>query len=254
VQRRLVLQSDMPAEVLNFRLTQRSKPVGTHVLRTELQGSTALLEGRLQLQGPLGRLSITQTSKTHSQRHFSLTFREEQQKRGANRNYEVQFDRRSGLMTAKATGGGTARLPYFRQYRDPLGMLLQLRALAGSGEEPEPIPMVGHDVAVLPLGDVELETALGMKAARVYRLHPGGSTVWIDSEAPHAILKMTQRIDGAPIEVTLTGIIREESSQPPRRRRVGAAPKGEAQQQGEGKQGEARSRSRSPRRRRRRRN
>ena len=185
----------MPVEVLSYELSQRGSPVGNHVLRTELRGSTLHMEARLQLSGALGRNTITQSSRTHALQHHSLSFREEQQKRGENRTYDVQFDRGSGLVKASRGGKDQAEMPLAKAYRDPLGMLHEIRQL-----DPDlpgmMIPMLGKDVQVTLVRSVSLETAVGPRPARIYRLFPGGSLLWVAEDAPHVILQMQQRIAG----------------------------------------------------------
>src|SRR5690554_4474559 len=109
----------MPVEVLSYELSQRGAPVGSHVLRTELRGSTVHMEGKLQLSGALGRNTIIQTSRSHARQHHSLVFREEQQKRGENRTFDLQFDRSSGLVKASRGGKDKAEEPLSKPYRDP---------------------------------------------------------------------------------------------------------------------------------------
>lgn len=200
----------MPAEVITYRLLQRNQPVGTHVLRSEQQGSISHLEGRLELTGSLGRVSITQTSRAHARRHFSMSFREEQQKRGENRNFDVQFDRGSGLVTARIGTRDAASVPYFMQYRDPLSLLQEVRQLP---EEVDTVtvPLLGHDVTVQLIGETALETVMGPRQARVYRLLPGGSLVWVDSARPNLILQMQQKLEGAPVDAILLSLEHEET-------------------------------------------
>lgn len=200
----------MAVEVLSYDISQRGSPVGSHTLRTELRGGTVHLEGRMQLSGALGRSTIMQTSRTHARMHHSLSFREEQQKRGDNRTYDVQFDRSSGLVRA-SRGGDKAEQPLSKPFRDPLGMLFEIRQL-----DPETshvtIPMLGKDVQVGLVGSVSLETAVGPREARVYRLFPGGSLLWVAEDEPRVILKMQQRTAGYPLDVVLTRISSEQGS------------------------------------------
>lgn len=201
----------MAVEVLNFELTQRGSVVGVHSLRTELRGGTVHMEGRLRLEGPLGRSTITQQSRSHVRQHHSLSFREEQQKRGDNRTFDLQFDRGSGLVRVNATGSSAAAQPLFRPYRDPLAMLQEIRQLPADSQHLV-IPMLGKDVQVSLVTTATLETAVGPRAARIYRLFPGGSLLWIAEDEPHLILKMQQRIQGSPVDVVLTGVASEAGS------------------------------------------
>ena len=240
----------MAVEVLNYDLTQRGTPVGSHVLKTELRGSTVHLEGRLQLSGALGRLSINQTSRSHVRHYNSLAFREEQQKRGDNRTFDVKFDRSTGLVQATRSGSNKAEQPLMKAYRDPLGMLFEIRQL--DAEAPHLIiPMLGKDVQVTFVQSTILETAVGPRPARIYRLFPGGSLLWIGEDDAHVILKMQQRINGAPVDVALTRVAQEPGTgrREPAVRQAGP---GEKDKGGQPAREGRRTRSRRGRRRRRR--
>ena len=200
----------MPVEVCSYRLTLRGAPVGTHVLRTERKGQTAHLEGRLMLQGSLGQLTTTQTSRFHQGRKLSLGFREDTERRGEKRRYDVVFDPGQGLVKASRGQGDEATMPYIRPYRDPLGLLYELRSLE-PGTEPVRFPMLGKDVTAIHLGTTELDTALGERTAHAYKLHPGPAYVYIDSEDPHTILQMSQRVDGQILDALLVKVAQEDA-------------------------------------------
>src|SRR5690625_7518988 len=119
----------MATEVLNFELTQRGSVVGSQQLRTELRGGTVHMEARLQLSGALGRSTIRQHSRSHVRQHHSLAFREEQQKRGDNRVYELQFDRSSGLVKVSASGPSAAEPPLLPLHRYPRPTPREIRPL-----------------------------------------------------------------------------------------------------------------------------
>lgn len=229
----------MPVEVCSYRLTLRGKPAGTHVLKTEGRGRHTQLEGRAQFQGPLGLATVQQRSRCHAQRHFSLRFREETQERNEQRVFDVTFDNQQGLVTATKGAKDVARMPYLRPYRDPLSILHELRSL---GEvESAHVPMLGKDVTVQFVGEHDLETALGKKRARVYLLHPGQSVVYVDVDAPHTILKLTQRLPDGHLDALLVKVGSEPSLEP-----FDESGGGEKS----GKSGKRRSRRRRPRRRR----
>ena len=200
----------MSVEVCSYRLTLRGAPVGTHVLRTEEKGQTAILEGRMMLQGSMGQLTTTQTSRFHRGRKLSLGFREEFERRGEKRSYNVVFDVAQGLVKASRGQGDEASMPYIRPYRDPLGLLFELRNLEPGGD-PVRFPLLGKDVTVLHLGTTEIETAIGRRVTYAYKLHPGPAYVYIDSAEPHAILQMTQRVDGQLLEALLVKVAQEDS-------------------------------------------
>lgn len=235
----------MAVEVLSYDLSQRGVPVGSHVLRTELRGSTVHLEGKLQLSGALGRVTISQSSRSHVRQFNSLTFREEQQRRGDNRVFDLKFDRSSGLVQASRTGSDRAEQPLVMPYRDPLGMLFEIRQM-----DPEAaglmIPMLGKHVQVTFVQSTTLETAVGTRPVRIYRLFPGGSLLWVGDDDAHLILKMQQRIEGAPVDAVLTRVAQEQGSTRGSGQPRQAAPSAAASRDGR------RSRSRRGRRRRRR--
>ncbi|MEX2534200.1 MAG: hypothetical protein WD273_01255 [Trueperaceae bacterium] len=200
----------MAVEVCSYRLTLRGAPVGTHVLRTEQRGQTAHLEGRMLLQGNLGQLTTTQVSRVLRSRNLSLSFREDTERRGEKRVYDVVFDANQGLVRASRGSGDEASVPYIRPYRDPLGLLFELRGLEPS-DEPTRIPMLGKDVTVLYLGTTELDTVLGKRGAFAYKLHPGPAYVYVDATEPHAILQMNQRVEGQILEALLVKVAQEDS-------------------------------------------
>lgn len=200
----------MAVEVCSYRISLRGTPVGTHVLRTEHRGQTTHLEGRLMLQGGLGQLTTTQVSRVQRRHNVSLGFREDTERRGENRVYDVVFDANQGLVRASRGSGDEASVPYIRPYRDPLGLLNELRGLAPSAE-PLRIPMLGKDVTVLYLGTTELDTELGKRQAHAYRLHPGNAYVYVEVDEPHAILQMNQRVDGQLLDSLLVKVAQEDA-------------------------------------------
>ena len=66
----------------------------------------------------------------------------------------------------------------------------------------------------MPKGTTKVQTFTGRKTAWAYSLYPGGSHVYVDTEEPHHILHLTQRLAGSNIESSLSKI--EEITQMPR--------------------------------------
>jgi hypothetical protein len=200
----------MAVEVCSYRLSLRGAPVGTHVLRTEHRGQVTHLEGRLMLQGSLGQVSTTQVSRVHRRRFESLGYREDTERRGEKRVYDVVFDASRGQVRASRGPGDEASVPYVLPYRDPLGLLNELRGLEPS-VEPVRVPMLGKEVTVLYLGVTELDTVLGKRRAHAYRLHPGQAYVYVDESEPHTILQMSQRIEGHLLDALLAKVAQEDT-------------------------------------------
>lgn len=228
-------------EVVSYRLTHRGKPVGTQTFKTADLGRHAQLEVRSQFQGTFGVSTVVQRSRCDVE-GVSLRFAEETQERSDNRKFDVVFDARSGLVTAAKGPKDNAALPYLLPYRDPVSLLHQVRGL-GELEEPRRVPLLGKEVTVQFVGVVELDTVFGKRPARAYVLHPGQSVVYVDVEAPHTILKLTQRLPDGQLDALLVKVGSEAS----------LAPFGEPTEQrsGGGKSGRRRGQRRRPRRRKR---
>jgi len=199
----------MSVEVCSYRLTLRGKPVGTHVLKTENKGRFTRMEGTSHFQGSLGTLSVVQSSRSSSDSHHSLRFREETKERSENRSFDVTFDEGRGLVRAARGPRDLAETPYLRPYRDPLSLLNEIRSLGDQGALN--IAMLGKDVSVQFVGEVDLATALGTKRARAYLLHPGQSVVYVDVHSPYTILKLTQRLADGHVDALLVRVASEPS-------------------------------------------
>ena len=196
----------MTVEACHYRLSLHGKPVGNHTLSTGYRGRTALLSSKMMLQSRFQNATVTQHSKVHRDQFFSFAFEEKTVAASETRNFKLEFDLEEGLVRAKR-GNETATTPYIQAFEDPLGLLYHIRNM---GEESTlRVPMLGKDVVVERIGDMRLETALGEKQARVYVLQPGGSHVYIDSEAPHPILMLRQRFDGQHLDALIVRIDEE---------------------------------------------
>ncbi len=207
---RVVVAWCVSVEVCSYRLSHKGKAVGTHVLKAESKGKVALLEGKAMFQGALGEATVLQRSRCHAARHYSLRFREETSERAGNRNFDVVFDAQDGMVRA-SKGRDEASTPYLRPYRDPLSLLFELR---GMGElEHLRVPLLGKDVTVQRVGEVELDTVMGSRIARAYLLHPGGSVVYVDAREPHLLLKFTQRLSDGFVDALLVKVTEEATMQ-----------------------------------------
>lgn len=222
-------------------------------MKTAVLGREVQLEARSQFQSASLNATVTQRSRSHAQRGFSLRFREEVVERSEQRYLELTFDARSGLVTASKGPRDSASIPYLRDYRDPLSLLHELRGLAAvpvandDDEAPSPeaatFPMLGKDVHVQLVGEVDVETALGVKRAHAYLLHPGMNVVYVAAEPPHLIVKMSQRLPEGLLDVVLVKVGSEQSLPP--FGGEGREAQGERERQGGSRR---RSRRRRPRR------
>ncbi len=222
----------MPVEVVSYRLALRGKNVGTHVMKTAVLGREVQLEARSQFQSSTLNATVTQRSRSHAHLRHSLRFREEVVERNEQRFLDVTFDARSGLVTASKGPRDSSSMPYLRDYRDPLSLLHELRGMAArppqTADESAPedatadgatdaaadsatFPMLGKDVHAQLAGEVDVETGLGVKRARAYLLHPGMSVVYVAVEAPHHIVKMSQRLPEGLLDVVLVKLGSEQA-------------------------------------------
>ncbi len=199
----------MTIESCRYTLKIRGRSIGSQVLRSQENRRIVYLESKLNLQGSLDEKIVKQSSRLYRPDFHSLYFREENQDKNHKRSYEVRFDKGAGLVKVFKDGGDSASAPYLLPYQDPLGLLYQLRFIPAEQEHTR-VPMLGRDVTIRQLPEVELELAGELKVARVFELHPGGSLVYIDSEAPHNILKLNQRIGQQVIEAELESFSEEE--------------------------------------------
>lgn len=231
----------MSVEVCSYRLTMRGKPVGTHTLKTENKGRFTRMEGKSSFQGGLGNLTVTQSSRSSSDFHHSLRFREETQERSDKRTFDVAFDEASGIVRASRGPRDVAETPYLRPYRDPLSLLNEVRNLGDKGVMN--VAMLGKDVSVQYVGEVNLSTSIGDKRARAYVLHPGQSVVYVDVQSPYTILKLTQRLADGHVDALLVRVASEPTLE--------AFGEEERRQEPDGRAGKKRRGRRKPRRRRR---
>ncbi len=199
----------MTIESCHYTLKIRGRKIGSQVLQSQENRRIVYLESKLTLQGSIDEKTVKQSSRLYRPDFHSLYFREENQDKSHKRSYEVRFDRDAGLVKVFKDGGDNATAPYILPYQDPLGLMFQLRFIPVDQEYVR-VPMLGRDVTVRQLPEVELELGNDLKIARVFELHPGGSLVYIDSEAPHNILKLNQRIGQQVIEAELDSYTQEE--------------------------------------------
>lgn len=213
----------MAVEICAYTFHLGAKTVGSQVVRTAVQGRTTVIEAKAQFQGVFGQQSLNQTSQLLSRTLHSLCFSEESSRGGEKRTFEVVFDAETGLVRASRRQGGQLEqsdAPYLRPYSDPLGLLQGLRqsfvgssaGSPGSSTEMRRVPLLGKDVVIAPLGDSEVETALGTQQVAGFVLYPGPSYVYIATEPPHAIVRLVQPTEYGLLEALLTRRTEEEGT------------------------------------------
>lgn len=192
----------MSVEVLDYRLEVRGVAAGRHVVRSESEGRHVRMESEATFEGGLPAARVVQLSRSHRDDQVSHEFRETTKDRSGERRFSVVFDARDGLVKLEQ-GSDKAEAPYLEAFRDPLSMLRELRRADPQADRIR-IPMLGKTVEARSLGEVEIDTPLGPYRTRSYQLFPGGSWVWIDTEAPHAIVRFRQRTADGYVDGVLT--------------------------------------------------
>lgn len=205
----------MAVETCSYTLSLGHKAVGSQLLRTAVSGRTTTLEARALFQGVFGQQSLTQTSQLLTSSFESLRFSEEGDGREGKRSFEVVFDAKSGLVRATRqtpTHTEHAETPYLRPYSDPLGLLHRLRNTVQGGEALQRVPLLGKDVVIERLGECEVETAFGPRRAAGFVLYPGPGYVYVDVQAPHALVRMVQPTQHGLLEAFLTRLVQEDGN------------------------------------------
>jgi hypothetical protein len=224
-------------EVLAYRLEVRGVSAGRQLLRSKEEGRHARLEAEAEFSGPVSAARVVQLSRCHRDKMTSYEFVETSKDRGGERRMRIDFDGRDGLVRMRRGQDDVAETPYLQPFRDPLSMLREVRR-TGPALERLRIPMLGTTVEAHAVDEVELDTALGTKRARVFQLHPGGSWIWVDLAPPHPILKLTQRFPEGHLDALLESIAQETQ-----------LPAWDAEQQRSGKRRRGKRRKRRGRRR-----
>lgn len=196
----------MSKEVCEYRLQMRGRPVGSYRVSTLTKRQLVHIDGRLELQGALGRKTIAQESSLHKDSFESVHFTEWQQDGSQKRTFEVVFDSDQGLVTAQR-GDDYASIPYIQAYRDPLGIFYELRQLQ-TRAHPErlQVPLIGKNVVFEKVSELVLETAIGKLNAHLYLCQPGGHYVYVEVGGSRTILKFAQRLDGQVLEASLVKV------------------------------------------------
>lgn len=200
----------MANEVCTYRLSYLGKPVGTFTVTSSERGANVFLDSQLQLQGSLGRASVTQKSKLHKHRLSSYFYNEETQEANSKRQFNVTFDYHKGIVRASKSAQDYSEVPLHLPYSDPLSLLYHLRQL-GPDDVHLKIPLLGKAVYVERIQETKVETSMGPHDCFVYKVSPGTNYVYISKEKSKPIVSMTVRLDGRNLEAQLIKVHHETS-------------------------------------------
>ena len=174
----------------------------------------------MMLQGSLGTTTIQQSSKTHRNYFYSINFQELTNGPGQNRKYTVKYDKNNGLIKASRSANDKSEIAAISPFVDPIGLLYQVRHLDQTKKR-FIIPMIGKNVIIEKITQLEIDTALGKKLSNVYKIHPGKNLLYVDTEKPHYILAMTQFIGNKFLDsfIVKTETLKDKKRRPNKGRR-----------------------------------
>lgn len=135
-------------------------------------------------------------------------YRERVEGNGA-RLMEVEFSKEDGLVTV-SQGKEDFAIPYLAEMHDPLSLILAVGKLALEVGEVKTFAMVGGRAYAERMPDQTLKLGEEEKAVRVYRLRPGLSLLYFDSE--NYPVRLTQKVGEHVFEAELTQVQRLERS------------------------------------------
>ena len=191
---------ELRSEELLFNLTLAGRPAGSQRLSTSFERGLFVMRLEASFQGSMGARKSSQVSRLAPDTRFPASFMENDN----GRVFETVFDRRDGLVKVRQNRD-EASIALIEDYQDPVSILQYLRDLPDDTRSAR-VPMIGGTVLVTRLEDQVLETPWGPLLARVYYLRPGVSFVYIEVDAPHRILKLTQSLGKSALEATLSRV------------------------------------------------
>ncbi len=223
-------------EELHYTLSYADRTAGTLRWTAQLEKGMIVVRLEANFTGIIGQgVRRVQTSKIDPYTRLPIQFTENNGQGG--HHFEVNFDRRSGLVTVKQNRDEASQA-LTQDYHDPLSIIQLLRDMPDDATGTR-VPMIGGSVVIARLPDEIIETQSGPKLARVFYLRPGVGLVYLDAQAPHRPLRFSQAVGKFMLEAVFTraGVV-------PQGARLGnASPQNARQERGRGQQNQPRSRN-----------
>jgi hypothetical protein len=192
---------ELRSEEFQFNLTLGGRPAGSQRLTTHFERGLFVMRLDAHFQGGLGSHKRSQVSRLALDSRLPTVFTENDN----GRVFETTFDRRDGLVRVRQHRD-EASIALTQDYQDPVSVLQFLRDLPDDVRSVR-VPMVGGTVLVTRLEDETVDSPWGPRPARVYYLRPGVNLVYIELEAPHRILKLTQTVGRSALEASLSRFV-----------------------------------------------
>ncbi len=223
-------------EELHYTLSYADRTAGTMRWTAQLEKGMIVVRLEANFTGIIGQgVRRVQTSKIDPYTRLPIQFTENNGQGG--HHFEVNFDRRSGLVTVKQNRDEASQA-LTQDYHDPLSIIQLLREMPDDATGTR-VPMIGGSVVIARLPDEIIETHAGPKLARVFYLRPGVGLVYLDAQAPHRPLRFSQAVGKFMLEAVFTraGVVSQGA-------RLGnASPQNARQERGRGQQNQPRSRN-----------
>ncbi len=227
-------------EELHYTLSYADRTAGTLRWMAQLEKGMIVVRLEANFTGIIGQgVRRVQTSKIDPYTRLPIQFTENNGQGG--HHFEVNFDRRSGLVTLKQNRDEASQA-LTQDYHDPLSIIQLLREMPDDATGTR-VPMIGGGVVIARLPDEVIQTHAGPKLARVFYLRPGVGLVYLDAQAPHRPLRFSQAVGKFMLEAVFTraGVVAQGA-------RIGdsmphAASQNARQDRGRGQQNQPRSRN-----------
>ncbi len=184
-------------EELHYALSYAGRTAGTMRWMAQLEKGMIVVRLEANFTGVIGQgIRRVQTSKIDPQTRLPIQFTENNGQGG--HHFEVNFDRRSGLVTVKQNRDEASQA-LMQDYHDPLSIIQLLREMPDDATGVR-VPMIGGSVVVARLPDETIETPSGARRSHVYYLRPGVGFVFLEADAPHRPLRFSQSVGKYTLE------------------------------------------------------
>jgi uncharacterized membrane protein YgcG len=188
-------------EDLHYTLSYADRTAGTLRWMAQLEKGMIVVRLEANFTGIIGQgVRRVQTSKIDPYTHLPIQFTENNGQGG--HHFEVNFDRRSGLVTLKQNRDEASQA-LTQDYHDPLSIIQLLREMPDDATGTR-VPMIGGSVVIARLPDEVIQTHAGPKLARVFYLRPGVGLVYLDAQAPHRPLRFSQAVGKFMLEAVFS--------------------------------------------------
>ncbi|HEX2865285.1 MAG TPA: hypothetical protein VHN99_12005, partial [Deinococcales bacterium] len=186
-------------EDLHYSLTLDGAPAGSARWTVGPEKNAVVIRRETFFSGPLGQGRKLEVSRLEGGRPAAFSESGDGVGRG---HFEVSSDRRAGMLSVRL-GRDEASAALIQDMIDPLTLIQTVR-LADPEVRWLRLPMVGGTVLATRLPDATVRAPWGDTPTRVWYVRPGVNVIYVEADAPHRPLRLTQETDVGVMELTLT--------------------------------------------------